>query len=255
MQLTYLKIDDQLERLHRAASSARPESISVLSDLFDASWIFHDLSIEGSIFRDNELERALSGLDGDNWLENQLFEKVRNMKRAIHFVREEARVGRSFDLELVKEIHRQLQPSDDESAGRYRKDSGSSSAYRHDIVSPKTISYRLRRLVATVDKTASEDPFAHPIRLASQIHRELVEIFPFSCDNGIVARLAMNFWIMRHGYPPAVIHMHDRHRYFDSYLSENGAFRKLVVDSMLQAMEARIRSLSGLHPVAVAAVC
>lgn len=241
MQLEFLGVDERLARFQMVESRVQQDSYAEFDKRFVASWIYHDLSLDGRVFRNNELERALAGLDEGTWLERQLLHKVRAMERTIGFVRREAAKHRPFDLELVKEMHRFLCPDGDESAGRYRKDTGESGPYRHLVVPPKSISYRLRRLISGLNDATVE--LEHPIKTACEIHQGLCEIFPFATDNGIVARMAMNFWILRAGYPPAVIHVHDRYRYFDSYLGENGDFRTLIVQSVMQAMGAYIRVL------------
>lgn len=240
MELLYVDVDEHLHRHSTLASSARCDVLSELDALFDASWIYHDLSIEGAIFRDNELERGLQGREGANWSENQLLARVRNFKRAIDFVRHSARLQAPFDLNFIKDIHRNLCDDGDETAGIYRKGQIPSSAYRHDLVAPSAISYRLRRLVAKLEEASGD---GHAITTACEIHRTIIEVFPFSTDNGIVARLAMNAWLMREGYAPAIIHAHDRQAYFDSYLSDTGTFRKLVGEAIIQGLSARIRGL------------
>ncbi len=242
MDLFYIDVDEQLHRHSTLTSRARARALdfSELQERLDAGWIFHDLSLEGAVFRCNELERGLSGRSGANWSENRLLDKVRNMKRSIEHARRHAAERRPFDLEFVKDLHRLLRP-EDEQAGLYRKDQGPSSAYRHDIAAPTAISYRLRRLVAYV---AEEGDASHAITTACRIHRSLIETFPFTRDNGIVARLAMNAWIIRHGYPPAIIHAHDRQRYWDSYLSKNGSFKRLVTDSIMSTLNARIGAMA-----------
>lgn len=250
MQLEFLGVDERLARFQMVESRALRGRYAEFDRRFVASWIYHDLSLEGRVFRNNELERALAGLDEGSWLERQLLNKVRAMKHTIGFVRHEAGKYRPFDLDLVKEIHRLLCADGDEGAGRYRKDAGESGPYRHLVVPPKSISYRLRRLISGLNDATVE--LEHPIKTACTIHQGLCEVFPFATDNGIVARMAMNFWILRAGYPPAVIDVHDRYRYFDSYLSENGDFRSLIVESIMQAMGAYIRALppavSRFHP-------
>jgi Fic family protein len=242
MQLDYLAIDEQLHHLHATGTSTERVTVEQFSQRFDACWIYHDLSVEGVAFRDDDLQRALAGQQGHTWRESQLLAKVRHMRRALDFVRGAASDHVPFELDFVKGIHRQLQHDTDESAGRYRKDGGASTAYRHDIVPPKSISYRLRRLVSFVQE-CGPSAFGHPIEMACHIHRELMEIFPFNTDNGIVARLAMNYWILRHGYAPALVTIHERQRYFDSYLLANGEFRRLVVDAIHASGEAWIRGL------------
>ena len=243
MDLMFLHLDAHLQRLRDLEASAVSYTLNQIERRFVAGWIFHDLSIEGWVFRDNELQRALEGREGTSWLEMQLFDKVQKVRRGIHFINNEARLRSSFELELIKEIHRHLCDRNDDTAGRYRKVSGETRVYRHDMMPPSSISYRLRRLVAYVQ---TEADFLHPIVAGCEIHKRLIDIFPFQSDNGIVARLAMNFWLLRHGYPPAVFYIHQRQRYFDTYLSSNGTFQKFVIDSIRMVAEARIKSLDGL---------
>lgn len=240
MELLFVDIDEHLHRHSTLVSSARRDAVVRLDELFDASWIYHDLCIEGAVFRDNELERGLQGREGANWSENQLLQRVRNGKRAIELIREAARTQAPFDLGFIKDIHRALCDDGDENAGIYRKGQLPSSAYRHDLVPPSAISYRLRRLVAQLSEEAGKD---HALTTACEIHRTLMEVFPFQTDNGIVARLAMNAWLLRNGYAPAVIHAHDRQAYFDAYLSDNASFRRLVGEAIISGLAARIRGL------------
>ncbi|MCA9563254.1 MAG: Fic family protein [Myxococcales bacterium] len=244
MDLQYLEVDETLQWYHavraRCGSAVRDE----IDHRFLASWIHHDLSIEGLIFRDNELLRGLEGRSGANWSENRLLNKVRQLRQAIDFITVWSTSGKPFDLEFVKDIHRQLCEEDDEAAGRYRKDSGPSTAYRHDIVAPTGISYHLRKLIADVEENGRH---LHPISMACRIHRQIMEVFPFQEDNGIVARLAMNAWLLRHGYPSAVFLANDRHRYFGAYLAHPSEFRNLVVSAMNKALDAKIRLAKSLQ--------
>ena len=241
MDLIFLEVDEQLHDYHTNATGELVDETPWLGRRFIASWIYHDLSLEGAIFRDDELSRGLQGRFGANWSENRLLDKVRNVERAIRGVHEGSRRRTPFDLEFIKDIHRWLCDDDDDTAGRYRKDSGPSSAYRHDISPPTGISYRLRKLVGW---TQAEGLLLHPIATACEIHKQLIEIFPFHRDNGLVARMAMNAWLLRNDYPPAVVHSHDRHEYWAAYLT-NGRFRELVVKSILQSADAQ---LSGRYP-------
>ncbi|MBN1945041.1 MAG: Fic family protein [Bradymonadales bacterium] len=243
MDMLFLCLDEHLQRLREVEAQLSPHIQSQIEQRFLCGWIYHDLSLEGWVFRDNEIGRALEGREGTCWLESQLMEKVQLMRRAIQFVAHQAHLQNGLDLEFIKEIHRRICSDREESAGHYRKDLGDSRVYRHDLIAPSAISYRLRRLVSFALQEADS---LHPIPAASEIHRRLMEIFPFPSDNGIVARLALNFWLMKHGYPPVVFQVTDRHRYFDAYLSSNGPFQTLVVDSMQDLAEAKLRSLHGL---------
>lgn len=56
----------------------------------------------------------------------------------------------------------------------------------------------------------------HPIKKAEVIHYELTRIHPFWDGNGRVARLVMNFSLMKDRYPPIVIQQQDRHEYYNA---------------------------------------
>ncbi|HEU4536848.1 MAG TPA: Fic family protein [Polyangiaceae bacterium] len=55
-----------------------------------------------------------------------------------------------------------------------------------------------------------------PIRIAARAHYDLLRVFPFPKDSGKVARLFMNFLLMRSGYPPAIMHSAERQRYYEA---------------------------------------
>jgi len=55
----------------------------------------------------------------------------------------------------------------------------------------------------------------HTIEEFADIHAEFERIHPFNDGNGRTGRLVLNLLLVRHGYPPAVIHKKDRSRYLD----------------------------------------
>jgi hypothetical protein len=56
----------------------------------------------------------------------------------------------------------------------------------------------------------------HPMVFIADVHARFEQIHPFRDGNGRVGRLATNLLLVRHGYPPAVIHKRDRTRYLDA---------------------------------------
>lgn len=56
----------------------------------------------------------------------------------------------------------------------------------------------------------------HPMVFVADVHARFERIHPFRDGNGRVGRLATNLLLVRHGYPPAVIHKRDRTRYLNA---------------------------------------
>ncbi|TAE12079.1 MAG: Fic family protein, partial [Bacteroidetes bacterium] len=56
----------------------------------------------------------------------------------------------------------------------------------------------------------------HPLSIAIGFHYEFVKIHPFDDGNGRMARLLMNFILMKYGYPPAIIPTEQRKDYIDA---------------------------------------
>src|SRR5262249_25409278 len=56
----------------------------------------------------------------------------------------------------------------------------------------------------------------HPVLRATQAHYRLTSIHPFRDGNGRTARLLMNLFLLRAGYPIAVIDCAKRSAYIDS---------------------------------------
>jgi Fic family protein len=73
--------------------------------------------------------------------------------------------------------------------------------------------------------------------LATVLHHQFVWIHPFFDGNGRTVRLVMNLFLMRKGFPPAIILKNDRKKYYEALnQANNGRYEKLGL-LMLQAME------------------
>jgi Fic family protein len=70
-----------------------------------------------------------------------------------------------------------------------------------------------------------------------------MRVFPFADGTGKVGRLLMNYFLMRAGYQPAVIHGSDRQSYYEALKLGPEALRLLIIESMDQAVDAGVRHL------------
>jgi Fic family protein len=70
----------------------------------------------------------------------------------------------------------------------------------------------------------------HPIESASLLLLKFYDLHPFSNGNGTIARLLLNFILMRNGYPPVCIRSTDVKRYYEGLYSYccNGSSSELI---------------------------
>lgn len=65
---------------------------------------------------------------------------------------------------------------------------------------------------ANAGQAAAEQPMFH----LADLHASFERLHPFRDGNGRTGRLLLNLLLVRHGYPPAIIHKRDRQRYLSA---------------------------------------
>jgi Fic family protein len=111
----------------------------------------------------------------------------------------------------VQQLHEAVTRGILDSAGRYRtKNVRITGAVRspadwHNVVREMDA---LFLSIASPDRTVPET--------AAYLHHRFVAIHPFLDGNGRVARLLMNLYLIRHGYPPVIVQKEDRQLYYDA---------------------------------------
>ncbi len=89
----------------------------------------------------------------------------------------------------------------------------------------------------------------HPILLAVGFHYRFVRIHPFDDGNGRMARLLMNFILMKYGFPPAVILTEHRKEYIEALreIDQNEnlePFAIYIAKSIKRALEIKKKALN-----------
>ena len=88
------------------------------------------------------------------------------------------------------------------------------------------------------DPTCNET--SHPCRSAKS---RAMATRSSSVGSGKVGRLIMNYFLIRAGYLPAVIHASDRQAYYEALKDGPEALRLIVIEAMEQAVDAGVRHL------------
>jgi len=240
MDAKFFEIDTKMEAL-RAKTAVFPAKIlKDYRDRLDVSWIFHDNALEGVVLSYSELKAAIDQRIISDVTLIPMYEEVRNHKAAVDFVREASTAKKppAVDLELVRKLYALLTPEEAAKGYPYR-------LYYHEIASPEKINYRMRKLGEWMESDEFNE--LHPITRATKAHFRLLSTYPWTKNSGKVARLLMNFVLIRHGYLPAVIHSIERQRYYEVLRFENEGLLNLVIESLENSIETTGKFLDELN--------
>jgi len=207
---------------------------------FEMSWIHHENALDGVVLTEQELVQALEHqVVGDASLMS-VVTSIRNHHAALDFVRTKAGQRRNRpNLPLLEEIYKLLARGNPRSTRLYRQDTPIHRTYSHEIAAPDQIEEGLEKLFKAL--ASAEFKEYHPIRQAAHAHWQFMQVFPFADHNGRVARLLQTFYLLRAGYPPAIIHQVDRQRYHDALRQPPTSLRRLLVEALDNSLLSSIR--------------
>lgn len=217
-----------------------PAIVTKLKEHMNVAWTYHSNAIEGSSITLPETRAIL--LDGLTVNGKPLREhlEVINHKHAIDFVETLALASVPFTEHTIRQIHTLvLRTIDDENAGRYRRVQVYITGSEH--VPPEPVA--VPPLMADLGQWLTSDEFVglHPVEQAALAHLRLVDIHPFVDGNGRTARLLMNLLLIRHGYPPAIIHYERRVAYYTSLEKAHGQkvepFLTLIAETVDRSLD------------------
>ena len=206
------------------------------------SWIHHDCALEGVVYSFHELQVAIDptiAVVPDSSMQ-PVCDEIRRYKQAIEFVLDAATKKRMpASTDVIKRIYLILHPEEgDLKTVKYRKDIPQHRLYFHEYAPPDKIAYLVRQVVEWVNDPETRRTRT-ALRIAARAHYDLLRTFPFATDSGKVARLFMNFLLLRAGYPPAIIHSSERQRYYEALKNSPLA----VVHMVQEALENSIASI------------
>ena len=224
MNLTYLEIDSQRSIYHDVVE----HDGETFRDRLALSWLYHDHALEGVVVAPEDLERALQGMPARNYCDGVLLHSLRSLRSCIDFVHDSAARGDELTLDWLRDVHARICPDDYEAVGQYRKRDTSPGVYHLTVAPANSISYHFHKFIDTYREELAQ---MHPVRQAAIAHWEFMRVFPFDERTGVVGRLMLNFLLLRHQFPPAIIHATDRHLYFDALNGHRTDLVPVVADA------------------------
>ena len=122
------------------------------------------------------------------------------------------------DYEVFRQLPGGVQTSYVVHAGCYKTRPNSvitPTGERFDYASPEETPAFMHDLVDWYNRVADTDEYT-PIELASLFHYRYIRIHPFEDGNGRIARLLVNFILLRKRYPMIVVRSSDKHTYLNA---------------------------------------
>lgn len=233
-------LEERLKKLNKL----RPISKTLLLKLkerFEVEMTYNSNAIEGNTLTLKEtywvIQQGIT-VKGKS-LKDHL--EAKNHKEALDFLYEIIERDKKFTFSehLIKQIHSLIiQDIDRNIAGQYRNIDVFITGTEHVPPSALDVPFKMKELADWARKNHNK---MYIVDFASIFHHKFVHIHPFQDGNGRTARLLMNIFLMRHGFPIAIIQKNDRKKYYRVLeAADNGNYKPLV----LFVAQAVLRSLN-----------
>lgn len=246
----FIDLDEKTDELNVLLEDM-PDERDAFDERCKIAYIHHDCALDGIVLTYHELRAAVDRKVMSDSALLPAYQEIKNHADALEVISEHCREEQGkknrarnpkVTTQLVYDLHVLLNKDlPRKTPGVLRKDMPLHRTYFHEIMDPEEIDNGLKRVCEAV----SHPDFRaqHPINQACLFHHDFMKVFPFSDGAGKVGRLIMNYFLMRDGYLPAVIHACDRQRYYESLKQGPENLRLLLIDSMEAALEAGVRHM------------
>ncbi len=206
---------NEIDTLKNKLDTYRPLPKATVKSLHDdliVKWTYNSNAIEGNTLTVYETKVILEeGITIGGKKLQEHFEVI-NHKEAILFIEDIVKESGPFTEYIIKSVHNLiLNNIDKKNAGAYRKENVLISGASHKPTDYIHINYEMETLIHWYNTVEF-----HPIEKAALLHCKFVNIHPFIDGNGRTARLLLNFELMKQGYPPIIITVDDRFKYYEA---------------------------------------
>ena len=179
-----------------------------LQETFRVEMTFNSNALEGNSLSLDETKLVLEeGLTvGGKSLKEHL--EATNHSKAIDFVQSLVSKSEIKEIDVLNLHAIILDRIDSQNAGFYRRGAVRISGTDYTPPNAAKVPKLMEEVYRLLNMRGSE-----PIETAALIHQKFVDIHPFIDGNGRTARLLMNLYLMRNGYPPVIILRAERKKY------------------------------------------
>lgn len=209
------EIYERIKRKKRELDEKRPIPEMVLKKLrnqFSIELAYNSNAIEGNTLTLRETRLVIEeGMTIKGKPLREHFEAI-NHQKAFNFLEGLVKKKSGITEKVIKDMHAiVLREIENKSAGKYRR---INVRILGAVKSPPRFEKVPQKMKGYVSYIKNNPDKLNDVELAALIHYRFVEIHPFVDGNGRCARLLMNLFLMRKGYPVSMILKVDRKKYY-----------------------------------------
>lgn len=199
------------EKMHRL-NSLRPlpaDAVRKLHEEMRLLHTYHSNAIEGNTLTLPETKLVLEdGITiGGKSLREHL--EATNNAKAFDLIEDIAKKKKPINHVVIQQIHEVVTAGILEDSGKYRT---KNVRITGSAKTPPDWSKVTKLMDDLIERIA---PYKnHTVEVAAILHHRFVEIHPFIDGNGRVSRLLTNLYLIAQGYPPVVLKIEDRGKYY-----------------------------------------
>ncbi len=227
-----LELEKALENA-KAKMDVREISVNFLSDL-----IYCALSFDSSDLTQTEVTNVLNGKYMG--VSSEKVRKITNQKNAFLKIVEMAKNDEAMTENKLKDIHQILMEGFNIPGGLYRNVDISVKGSNHTPPSHLKVYDRMEKYITFMQ----EGPKDNILEYISYCHLQLAKIHPFLDGNGRLARLVLNYELIKNGFAPVLITSDKREQYHNAL--EEFKVKKDILPFINFLVDLEIKALNNL---------
>jgi Fic family protein len=267
-ELNDLKIIKEIDSMKSGIDKLRPltsEQEDRIMQKFRLDWNYHSNAIEGNKLNFGETKAFLMyGITAKGKpLKDHL--DIKGHNEAIYFLENIVKKNENFTETDIRALHKVILVEEYEIKaetmdGTIVKKMVKLGTYKtlpnhvktltgeiHYYATPEETPIKMKELMDWYSEV--KDSNMHPLIIASIFHYQFVAIHPFDDGNGRIARLFMNLILMRNHFPPVIIKIEDRERYYLALSQADSKqfkpFIEFIGKELLRSLDIYLRGARG----------